>query len=55
MSSYQEALLPCLPTGQLTRISVLFEPRRPRERIENSQLASHFGASLEDHGPNVVL
>ncbi|MEV6702049.1 helix-turn-helix domain-containing protein [Streptomyces sp. NPDC051453] len=41
--------------GQLTRSRSLFEPSRPRKRIEDRQLRSHFGASLEDHGPNVVL
>ncbi|EFF91750.1 conserved hypothetical protein [Streptomyces sp. e14] len=54
-ASYQEALPPCTRPGQLTRTRPPFEPVRPRERIENRQLGSQFGASLEDHGPNVVL
>lgn len=36
-ASYQEALLPCIPANRLTRTGSLFEPRRPPERIENSQ------------------
>ncbi|POX57424.1 D-alanine--D-alanine ligase, partial [Streptomyces sp. Ru62] len=36
-ASYQEALLPCVRTGRLTRTRPLFEPRRSAERIENSQ------------------
>ncbi|PWG07060.1 D-alanine--D-alanine ligase [Streptomyces sp. V2] len=36
-ASYQEALPSCLNTVQLTRSSTPFEPRRPRERNENSQ------------------
>ncbi|PKT71295.1 D-alanine--D-alanine ligase [Streptomyces populi] len=54
-ASYQEGFPPCTRPGQLTRTRPPFEPVRPRERMENRQLAGHFGASLEDHGPNIVL
>ncbi|QEV09948.1 D-alanine--D-alanine ligase [Streptomyces prasinus] len=37
-ASYQEALLPCIRAGRLTRTRPLFEPDRLHERIENSQL-----------------
>src|SRR5690606_36252072 len=50
-ASYQEALPSCTRPGQLTRTRTPFEPALPRERLENRQLGSQFGASLEDHGP----
>ncbi|EFL39904.1 conserved hypothetical protein [Streptomyces griseoflavus Tu4000] len=54
-ASYQEALPLCPTSQQVTRSRTPFEPDRAHDRIENGQLGSHFGASLEDHGPNVVL